>query len=261
MSPHSFTCPALGNHTAPTANGQTGRPATRLAEDETLYHRLLELGFAMSLRLVLARDLSGADIAKAFDQALRPRLERRQGAAGAHDSTALQRIRGYFAMDRLGKGAEILFCYRPTERLTVPVAGNRASTAPFEDAVRGARGAGQLLPQLLLDLPRLTPRIVDPAASNPLRSRRQRRHRFPPGLSEPRGALCVGQMAHDVCRSGGGWRGIAVRGVRYPPNVRGLKSSWFVMLALLPVALMTYSPWRSAYTSAASSAFRYATAP
>ena len=100
-----------------------GRPATRLAEDETLYHRLLELEFAMSLRLVLARDLSGADIAKAFDQALRPRLERRQGAAGAHDSTALQRNRGYFAMDRLGKGAEILFCYRPTERLTVPVAG------------------------------------------------------------------------------------------------------------------------------------------
>ena len=50
-------------------------------------------------------------------------------------------------------------------------------------------------------------------------------------------------------------------GARYPPNVRGLKSSWFVMLALLPVALMTYSPWRSAYTSAASSAFRYATAP
>ena len=70
------------------------RPA-RLAEDEGFYHRLLELEFPMSLRLVLARDLSGADIAKAFDQALRPRLESRQGAAGApHDSTALQRIRG-----------------------------------------------------------------------------------------------------------------------------------------------------------------------
>ena len=36
----------------------------------------------MSLRLVLARDLSGADIATAFDEALGPRLERRQGAAG-----------------------------------------------------------------------------------------------------------------------------------------------------------------------------------
>ena len=34
----------------------------------------------------------------------------------------------------------------------------------------------------------------------------------------------------------------ALGDVRYPPNVRGLKSSWFVMLALLPVALMTYNP-------------------
>ena len=101
-----------------------GRPAPRLAEDEGFYRRLLKLEFAMSLRLVLARDLSGADIAKAFDEALRPRLERRQRAAGApHDSTALGRIRGYFPMDRLGKGAAILFCYLPAERLTVAVAG------------------------------------------------------------------------------------------------------------------------------------------
>ena len=100
-----------------------GRPAPRLAGDEGFYRRLLELKFAMSLRLVLARDLSGADIAKAFDEALRPRLERRHGAAAPHDGTALPRIRGYFAMDRLGKGAEILFCYRPAERLTVAVAG------------------------------------------------------------------------------------------------------------------------------------------
>ena len=40
----------------------------------------------------------------------------------------------------------------------------------------------------------------------------------------------------------GNRRGTAVRGVRYRPNLRGLKSSWLVMLALLPVALMTYSP-------------------
>lgn len=34
----------------------------------------------------------------------------------------------------------------------------------------------------------------------------------------------------------------------YPPNVRGLKSFSLVMLALLPVARMTYNPCRSAYT-------------
>ena len=102
-----------------------GRPAPRLAEDEGFYRRLLELEFAMSLRLVLARDLSGADIVTAFDEALRPRLERRQRAAGTGmDSTPLQRIRGFFAVDRLGKGAVILFCYHPAEQLTVAVAGN-----------------------------------------------------------------------------------------------------------------------------------------
>ena len=31
-------------------------------------------------------------------------------------------MRGYFAMDRLRNGAEILFCYRPAERLAVVVA-------------------------------------------------------------------------------------------------------------------------------------------
>ena len=49
-------------------------------------------------------------------------MERRQGAAGAgSDSAPLLRIRGYLAVDRLRKGAEILFCYRPAERLAVVV--------------------------------------------------------------------------------------------------------------------------------------------
>ena len=102
----------------------SGRTAPRLAEDEGFYHRLLELRFAMSLRLVLARDLSGADIATAFDEALRPRLERRQRAAGTSmDGAPLQRLRGFFGMDRIGKGTVILFCYHPAEQLTVAVAG------------------------------------------------------------------------------------------------------------------------------------------
>lgn len=99
-----------------------GRPAPRLAADQGFYRRLLELEFAMSLRLVLARDVAGADIARAFDEALTPRIDRWPGAAGtAADHTPLRRLRGYFAMDRLGKGTEILFCYRPRERLTVVV--------------------------------------------------------------------------------------------------------------------------------------------
>lgn len=100
-----------------------GRAAPRLAADEDFYRRLLALEFAMSLRLVLARDVAGADIGRAFDEALRPRLERWQAAAGtAAERAPLRRLRGYFARDRLGKGTEILFCFRPPERLAVVVA-------------------------------------------------------------------------------------------------------------------------------------------
>ena len=100
-----------------------GRPAPLLAEDEGFYRRLLELRFAMSLRLVLAREVAGTEIARAFDEALRPRIDRWQEAAGAPaDPTPLRRLRGYFAGDRLRKGTEVLFCYRPRERLTVVVA-------------------------------------------------------------------------------------------------------------------------------------------
>ena len=48
---------------------------------------------------------------------------------------------------------------------------------------------------------------------------------------------------------------------RTRPNVRGRKFSWFVMLALLPVARITNRPCPCAYVSEDSSAFRYATAP
>ena len=107
-----------------------GRPAPRLAEDEGFYRRLLALQFALSLRLVLARDVAGADIGRAFAESLRPRIDRWPGAAGTAAARApLRRLRGYFAMDRLGTGTEILFCYRPPERLAVVVA--RTEHAPI----------------------------------------------------------------------------------------------------------------------------------
>ena len=106
-----------------TLGDYAGRPAPRLAENEEFYRCLLQLAFAMSLRLVLARDVAGADIGRAFDEALWPRIERGRGAGGtAANRTPLRRLRGYFAMDRLAKGTEILFCFRPRERLTVVVA-------------------------------------------------------------------------------------------------------------------------------------------
>ena len=78
----------------------------------------------MSLRLVMARDVPGADIGRAFDEALRPRMEHRESTAGgAADRAALRRIRGYFAMDRISNRTEIVFAYSPPGRLVVVMAG------------------------------------------------------------------------------------------------------------------------------------------
>ena len=67
--------------------------------------------------------MAGADVGRAFDEALRPRLDRWRDAAGTPAAGApLRRLRGYFALDRLRKGTEILLCYHPPERLAVVVA-------------------------------------------------------------------------------------------------------------------------------------------
>jgi hypothetical protein len=102
------------------------RPASSLAQDVGFYGRLLELEFAMSLRLVMTRDVAGRDVGKAFDEALRPRMARRQAASdAAANRTALQRFRGYFDVGQLASGTEILFSCSPAGRLTTAVAGSK----------------------------------------------------------------------------------------------------------------------------------------
>ena len=102
-----------------TLAGYASRPAESLMEDAAFYRRLLDLEFAMSLRLVLARDIAGADIGKAFDEALRPRLAR----AGTAAARALQQFRGYFEVGQLATGTEIIFSCSPEGRLVTALAG------------------------------------------------------------------------------------------------------------------------------------------
>ena len=102
-----------------TLAGYASRPAESLMEDAAFYRRLLDLQFAMSLRLVLARDIADADIGKAFDEALRPRLAQ-QGAAAGHP---LQQFRGSFEVGQLATGTEIIFSCSPEGRLVTALAG------------------------------------------------------------------------------------------------------------------------------------------
>lgn len=102
-----------------------GRLAASLAADADFCRRLLELEFAMSLRLVLIREVAGTDVGRAFDEALQPRMERQHGGAdAAANRRALLRFRNYFPSDRLRQGTEMMFSCNPAGRLVTVVAAN-----------------------------------------------------------------------------------------------------------------------------------------
>ena len=99
-----------------------GRSAAELAGDERFYRRLLDGEFAMSLRLVMVRSVSGVEVANAFDDALRPRV--RATSAETGDLQALERFRDYFAAPEIETGTEIVFACTPSGRLSTTVAGH-----------------------------------------------------------------------------------------------------------------------------------------
>jgi len=102
-----------------------GRSQAVLEDDEAFYRRLLELPFAMTLRLVMTRTVGGDDLAEAFDDALRPRMAQAiRGPEGAAAAEALETVAGYF--DREGEvrsGAEIVFACATDGTLTASVDG------------------------------------------------------------------------------------------------------------------------------------------
>ena len=53
-------------------SGFAGRTSKELEKDQEFYERLLEMGFPMTLRLVMTRGVGGDDMAEAFEDALRP---------------------------------------------------------------------------------------------------------------------------------------------------------------------------------------------
>ena len=112
---------------ARTQLGQfAGRPASALERDHTFLQRLLDIRMAMSLRLVTTRDLAGDAMRNAFDEALKPRVERAAETLEMPDGgLALERFRGYFNLREMAAGTEIVFSCSPGGRLTATVGGER----------------------------------------------------------------------------------------------------------------------------------------
>lgn len=93
-----------------------------LQHDQNFYRRLLDLDFAMTLRLVMIRTVSGDDIADSFNQVLVPRVARAsRGANGFGNPAALQQFLGYFHLDEVRLGTEIVISCAPAGRLTISV--------------------------------------------------------------------------------------------------------------------------------------------
>jgi len=101
-----------------------GKDHKALSGDRSFYATLLERRFPMTLRLVMTRDVGGEDMAEAFDGALRPRVQRaatEMGLGGGEE--ALEQFRGYFSVEQVTKGTELLFICTPDGTLSPTVKG------------------------------------------------------------------------------------------------------------------------------------------
>ena len=100
-------------------NGQSHRDLERSDE---FYEAILEMDFAMTLRLVMTRDVGAERMADAFDGALRPRVE--QAAAEMNmpgGVEALDTFRNYFSVEEMVKESELIFTCTPDGTLSTHI--------------------------------------------------------------------------------------------------------------------------------------------
>lgn len=103
----------------------TGKTAKDLEKDDAFYGRILDQDFAMTLRLVMTRDVGGEDMAEAFDGALRPRVQKAAAEMNmSGGEAALDTFRGYFSVDEMTRESEIVFSCAPDGTLRTSVKGN-----------------------------------------------------------------------------------------------------------------------------------------
>lgn len=101
-----------------------GKTAAQLQGDNAFYGKILERGFAMTMRLVMTRDVDGATMGEAFDGALRPRVQDAAGRGMPGGEAALDQFRAFFAAE-VTNGTELVFSCTPEGRFTTSIAGTQ----------------------------------------------------------------------------------------------------------------------------------------
>ena len=94
-----------------------GKSARQLADADDLYAKLLEDDVPKALRLVFARNVDADDVRSAFVDSLEPRLEQARKKEMGDGKPALDQFRGFFSLDKLRKGDELLFVSEPGGKL------------------------------------------------------------------------------------------------------------------------------------------------
>ena len=102
-----------------------GKGAADLAKDQTLYQALLKGQLAMTLRLVMTRDVGGEQMASAFNDALAPRVAAAAQNGMPGGAEALATFRGFFA-NELKSGTELRFTWATPSTLHVTIGGTKA---------------------------------------------------------------------------------------------------------------------------------------
>ena len=111
---------AAGAHAALAA--WSGKPAEQLQADETFYGKIIERGFATTMRLVMTRNVDGETMAEAFNEALGPRVQAAAGRGMTGGEAALQTFRGYFG-ETVAKGTELVFACTPDGKFSTSIGG------------------------------------------------------------------------------------------------------------------------------------------
>jgi hypothetical protein len=101
-----------------------GRSATDLSADGSVYDEILKGSFPMTVRLVMSRDVSAAQMAEAFDDALTPRVAQAAQRNMPGGADALPQFRTLFTTP-LTRGTELLFTWSADDRLVVSIGGRQ----------------------------------------------------------------------------------------------------------------------------------------
>jgi hypothetical protein len=99
-----------------------GKSAEQLQADDAFYAKILERPFATTMRLVMTRNVDGATMAEAFNEALGPRVQAAAGRGMTGGEAALQQFRGFFG-DRVANGTELVFACTPDGGFSTTIGG------------------------------------------------------------------------------------------------------------------------------------------